>query len=224
LTKLKFPLLSLLIVFLFVPSSYSQIRIEIDAKVKKVPKTIEISKPFMFQFEPAISFPSTKIKYKYYDFNGDIRENEYEEDYDKSLLGANLAFLPRVYSSVISSDSNSILDVRLRFTTGFWLFEHEDGWIPLEAGADFELLLLQKDGSALIPNIGFEYGLGFRIDDSDANDKMYSVRIGFAFALKTGMRLGLTYVINKVSLDREEYREEYSGTFTYNQIAFSISL
>jgi hypothetical protein len=216
------------LILAFVAFSAADAQVRIPEKPKFEPKVQkQKEKRFLFQVEPAISFPSGTYKYEYGWWDG---REEFEVDYDLSVAGANISFLPILINQVLSPDSSLMIEGRLRFTTGFWHFESEEWeeWnlIPLEGGLDVGVAYLLSRGYKIIPYAGFQYGIAFRNLEKGStpeNDLMYSLRFGLDLAMVSNMRVGSAFVINRVQLDEKEHYLKQEGTFKYNQIAFSIS-
>lgn len=201
--------------------STAEAQLKIPEKPKFEPKVKkERQKLFLFQIEPALSFPSATYKYESWWF----RERS-DVNYDLSVAGANISFLPILANEVISQDSSLVIEGRLRFTTGFWHFE-SGNLIPLEGGVDVGVAYLLSGDYKIIPYAGFQYGISFRNIEKGStpqNDLMYSLRFGVDLAMVSNMRFGSAFVINRVQLDEKEHYFKQKGTFKYNQIAFSIS-
>ncbi len=174
--KLVWLTVVLIVIFSSFPAAYAQVRIpekpEFEPKIKK-----ERQKLFLFQIEPALSFPSATYKYESWWFRGSSDVN-----YDLSVAGANINFLPILVNKVISQDSSLVIEGRLRFTTGFWHFQakKDEEWnlIPLEGGFDVGIAHRLSRGYKIIPYAGFQYGISFRNIREGAtpkNDLMYNL-------------------------------------------------
>lgn len=185
-------------------------------RVKKIHKP----KTFLFQIEPAISFPKVTM-------DGD--SFHYYDDYynsDASVAGGNLSFLimPGGISNIpISSDSTIKLENRIRITTGFW---HLAGYdiIPLRAGFDLGIKKKLGKGLDIIPHMGFQYGICFDLNGGDdVVNRMYNFRFGLDLTPGTSMvRVGVAYTINRVMI-KAGYGDQ-SGKLKYNQLALNVSI
>jgi len=185
----------------------------------------------LFQIEPAFTF--TSISYK------DINFPDSLDFYNTSISGINLSIMPKILDRFISQDSTTKIEARIRTTIGFWHFKKVEDtdllWFeglfpencaPLEIGADLGMVYPTSDKDFIIPYIGFQYGMIFHIGgDFDDNliDKMYTIRLGADYVIAGNVRLGLSYVINRVNIEFDGFGQQMEGQLKYNQLALGIT-
>ena len=199
--------------------------------------------PFLFQIEPAFSFPSEN--------RHPSSQDPSKFEYKSSVVGANLSILSSIYTIPKASNLPVGIELRFRFTSGFWHFKYEyrysygdygygysysekysRNWVPIEFGFDLGVPYDLRTGKRVTPYAGFQYGFGFHVDDETPNlmDRMYTIRIGIDYSLSDNINLGASYVMNKVMEEFDIKNSYYPSIknpdwdFKYNQIALGLTI